>query len=1096
MAQVVVTDSNGDVPAVGSIFDGLSFFLVQRVPFRSSYIAKIEANGGRVVKFEQQADHIVADHLRRDCPPGSVSYTFIDTALKDGSLPDPADHVAGVPVGMVREVGSTSLPARTTRTPFTADDERVLWQWVEHAKASGGMVKGNEIYKQLELRNPRHTFQAWRDHYIKRLMHKPPAGAMVTVAANPPPTPPVASDQEEERRAARAGKRKAGDSETRMANSPENKKVRISTSPAPAVEAEVVAFADFGEEEFDKLWEQADDIVDIDPENIEAAWTAWAQAGIVTTPHTPEEWRAFWERKVFPEYMKMRRKVKQKRNSKMCKEAVTEREVASPVSRKSQEHGTTIDEESTPRHFPSTTQIGSPSLQVNRRQMQEVNKEGSPERENVTRGVRLSQARKDEDEDEELSEDEVNMQQGESGTSSPTSNRQKSSEAIESSNDDEFNEDEDESYGNGNEMDDRVKTQRPTDLSISGANWVVDQQEHQESGEGEKTDNSEMNLSSSHISTSDANRAAEAQLGRESLDQDKYAFELEKGDTGDVTISTHLFEDGEFEDGFPGEKVFEADQSGAPLTEANLATQQAQQKTPSCRAADLPEDDREKDQSSYLSYLQAVTGGMQNQTVSTLKVGTTVQQLPLDPRQDGSDVSEEENEGDERNASTHEFSNIAKLPPGSSNQEVDEMLEWPSPSHNQILPRKVFHSQTQSQPFETQIAYPMLPVQEDDKDNEEIFTTQPIIPPSIEYPAQPNQVVAIGENEFGTGLFFSSDLETADLDDWNDRSRRYMGVKLGVERRLGKDDEFQSNDLDLDLAEPEGGFELSSPEKSTASHVYLKKHQQGYGPGIRGKHHSRPNVEQLTTSLEGRAHAEAAEGQDAIELSTAPSSSSPYQSTKNSPSFATGPETENERTLNTQEIVDAETQVPDFAMPLPSESDEENAEQRSAIPITTRLSSARLSQQSDLMPTLKKTAGETLAASALKQPNYKLASPLELPQVQQMDGEDIESFITSVAVKHNIMDTAAILAALKATSARQELALIVLLEQKAARMLEGAPGQHRTKATDLPGVWTEDEDRAVESGDARSLRKITEKHGWDECLARMEFLTMWRQSEM
>ena len=59
-------------------------------------------------------------------------------------------------------------------------------------------MKGNEIYKQLEAENPRHTYQAWRDRYIKKLKDKPPAGVEVTVAANPPPSPPTAQDKQEE----------------------------------------------------------------------------------------------------------------------------------------------------------------------------------------------------------------------------------------------------------------------------------------------------------------------------------------------------------------------------------------------------------------------------------------------------------------------------------------------------------------------------------------------------------------------------------------------------------------------------------------------------------------------------------------------------------------------------------------------------------------------------------------------------------------------------------------------------------------------------------------------------------------------------------
>ncbi|KAK0967534.1 hypothetical protein LTR54_018268, partial [Friedmanniomyces endolithicus] len=155
----------------------------------------VQANGGRVVKLEAQATYIIADHLRVGCPPGSISYTFIDSANKDGALPNPDDHPAGPLPGAIREVGSVSAPGKQTRTAFTAEDDWVLWQWVERARSEGGMVKGNDIYKQLEAKDPRHTFQAWRDRYIKQLMDKPPPLARAGTTA--PPSAPREPDEEE-----------------------------------------------------------------------------------------------------------------------------------------------------------------------------------------------------------------------------------------------------------------------------------------------------------------------------------------------------------------------------------------------------------------------------------------------------------------------------------------------------------------------------------------------------------------------------------------------------------------------------------------------------------------------------------------------------------------------------------------------------------------------------------------------------------------------------------------------------------------------------------------------------------------------------------
>nr|OQO22992.1 hypothetical protein B0A51_08271 [Rachicladosporium sp. CCFEE 5018] len=176
--QVVVTSATSSTPALGSLFTGLSFFILQRVPSRSHYVSQIKANGGHIVALETAADYRIADHLRRDSPPGSVSYTFLDVAIASGALPDPADHQAGPSPGTVRTVGDASVHGKATRTKFTHADDVILWEWVMGAKRKGGSEKGLEIYKQLEAKHPQHTTQSWRDRWVKTLSgREKPAGA-------------------------------------------------------------------------------------------------------------------------------------------------------------------------------------------------------------------------------------------------------------------------------------------------------------------------------------------------------------------------------------------------------------------------------------------------------------------------------------------------------------------------------------------------------------------------------------------------------------------------------------------------------------------------------------------------------------------------------------------------------------------------------------------------------------------------------------------------------------------------------------------------------------------------------------------------------
>ena len=187
---VVIADATEATPTIGNLFQGKCFLVQQRVPQRNSFLERIRANGGRIVRLELQADYIIADHLRKDSPPTSLSYTFVEAAIRDGALPDPDDHRAGPAAGAIRAIGSSTVPAKATRTPFTPQDDRDVCNWVLKCQQEGQFIKGYEIYKQLEAINPRHTFQSWRDRFLKKLMNNLPQGvaALQTPTLQPPPT--------------------------------------------------------------------------------------------------------------------------------------------------------------------------------------------------------------------------------------------------------------------------------------------------------------------------------------------------------------------------------------------------------------------------------------------------------------------------------------------------------------------------------------------------------------------------------------------------------------------------------------------------------------------------------------------------------------------------------------------------------------------------------------------------------------------------------------------------------------------------------------------------------------------------------------------
>lgn len=151
-APTVYTDTKEGANLGGTLFAGKKFWFAQRLPSRNRYVQLVRDNGGEAVILEKRADYMIADHCRRDCPPGTISYEFIDRSIKDGAIADPANHLAGPPAGTAREAGSISRPARAGRVVYTLEEDRILYKWVRDHVKQGGAESGNELYKQLEAK--------------------------------------------------------------------------------------------------------------------------------------------------------------------------------------------------------------------------------------------------------------------------------------------------------------------------------------------------------------------------------------------------------------------------------------------------------------------------------------------------------------------------------------------------------------------------------------------------------------------------------------------------------------------------------------------------------------------------------------------------------------------------------------------------------------------------------------------------------------------------------------------------------------------------------------------------------------------------------
>lgn len=160
------------------MFAGSTFWIAQRVPSRAHFVSVVKSHDGNVTSLEKNADFLIADHVRhRDAPPGALSYQFLEECGKQGRLlsaDERAAHLCGPKPGSVREVADASRASKVHRTAFTPDDDDIIREWVKDAVRRGDSHAGNDIWKGLERLNKRHTWQSWRDRWVKKLRDRMP----------------------------------------------------------------------------------------------------------------------------------------------------------------------------------------------------------------------------------------------------------------------------------------------------------------------------------------------------------------------------------------------------------------------------------------------------------------------------------------------------------------------------------------------------------------------------------------------------------------------------------------------------------------------------------------------------------------------------------------------------------------------------------------------------------------------------------------------------------------------------------------------------------------------------------------------------------
>ncbi|CAM1506447.1 Fc.00g060880.m01.CDS01 [Cosmosporella sp. VM-42] len=174
----------------GNIFKDVKFWVAHQVPTRNLILNMIKNNGGTVVVREKDADMLIADHARKNTPAGSYSWRFITESVEHGIIQPKDHHLCGRDPDLPRPVGGGGV-MKGRRTPFSSADDALLAKWV--LLHPGERNTGNRLYQEYEKINPRHTWQSWRNRYVKTLQFVP-AAKLERMAASAPEERATSSD--------------------------------------------------------------------------------------------------------------------------------------------------------------------------------------------------------------------------------------------------------------------------------------------------------------------------------------------------------------------------------------------------------------------------------------------------------------------------------------------------------------------------------------------------------------------------------------------------------------------------------------------------------------------------------------------------------------------------------------------------------------------------------------------------------------------------------------------------------------------------------------------------------------------------------------
>ncbi|OAP65193.1 hypothetical protein AYL99_01165 [Fonsecaea erecta] len=322
-----------------SLFAGQKLWFAHRMPLRDDMMKNARCNGAVIVDRDTDADVRLVDHLRKNNAPGTYSYRYVELSLRKGQLENLADHAVGAPSRVSRPVGSTVTAPRAARIPFTPEDDQFLWDWMKPFVDRGGAWKGNEIYKQIEEANPRHTFQSWRDRWIKHTRFQERKVSQTVAPRTPrgdePAMPQSHSSPEKKRRRevhddgekerarpeggmsqlTTATEGRGADRLPEVATTDEEARLTMPTSPerpkhadgsqsdSKQAQSSTNALPElpksFTKDEYDELYQM---VATYAGQEFDDFYTPWRMVAQERGTHTAAEWQRFYISRVVPDY--------------------------------------------------------------------------------------------------------------------------------------------------------------------------------------------------------------------------------------------------------------------------------------------------------------------------------------------------------------------------------------------------------------------------------------------------------------------------------------------------------------------------------------------------------------------------------------------------------------------------------------------------------------------------------------------------------------------------------------------------------------------------------------------------------------------------